>query len=765
MRRPVLLVFFLLGLGLFGGVIGSRGIDEPGPARFPLRLQFRGALAAEGEPQVRAVAVWFGKGQVEPRSAPVSSTAPSGIELPPGRWSLQAEAAGYWGATEYLDVGAEGKEVTLDLWPAGGAEGGFLLPEGERPPKEVAVFFRPAPGSPLALLPPSKAECPVTDGTWRCTLPAGLLDLRFQADGFIPRYQWGIAVPRGRTVSLGRFDLARGSAVLGWVVTADRSRVVEGTRVEIRPRMGANIRQEGEEKRVQSLQFSAPVNERGFFQVDGVPPGAYVVEVSQAPFAPATATVRVIAGEVTEVANPPLVLDLPKMLEVFLSPPVDPDGEPWSVRLAQLDRSTMAMKSFATELADEAGAWTKPGLAKGDYLLKVGPKSGDTWLTQELEIDDDPEPLYLDLKVVKVVGTVRWGKNPLPATLTFGGRFGSSKITAKADEEGRFELNLPKPGDWPVWISSDVPPVARELEKVRIEPKPGKEMAEVNLVLPDTELRGRVVDESDKVVPKAIVSVKSSDTSEPLVQDWADEKGRFALVGLPAGKLLVSADGGEERYSDLVPVQVTEGSKAGEVKLVVRAQVRITGTLVSAAGPVPGARIKAAPAGVPYFGVRSVSSDAQGRFELSLTPSAREMFIAVAAPGFAFRMLRLPVPADRQLTLGVEQSVGTLILETDTPHLNPESDGPVVYLFHQGSVEGLPLLDAWALSSGIVPENPAVSTVPAMEPGGYRACWVLPAERAGLDFGVVPQGRCAEGFLSPNGELRLKLPGMPAATR
>jgi hypothetical protein len=87
-----------------------------------------------------------------------------------------------------------------------------------------------------------------------------------------------------------------------------------------------------------------------------------------------------------------------------------------------------------------------------------------------------------------------------------------------------------------------------------------------------------------------------------------------------------------------------------------------------------------------------------------------------------------------------------------------------VYLFHQGSVEGLPLLDGWALSSGAVPAvpaNPALSVVPAVEPGDYRACWVLPAERTGLDFGIVPQGRCAEGFLSAHGELKLKLPNLP----
>ena len=54
------------------------------------------------------------------------------------------------------------------------------------------------------------------------------------------------------------------------------------------------------------------------------------------------------------------------------------------------------------------------------------------------------------------------------------------------------------------------------------------------------------------------------------------------------------------------------------------------------------------------------------------------------------------------------------------------------------------------------------SVIPDVEPGDYQACWILPEERPGLDFGVPPQGQCAEGFLSPNGELTLKLPSPPA---
>ena len=60
--------------------------------------------------------------------------------------------------------------------------------------------------------------------------------------------------------------------------------------------------------------------------------------------------------------------------------------------------------------------------------------------------------------------------------------------------------------------------------------------------------------------------------------------------------------------------------------------------------------------------------------------------------------------------------------------------------------------------SGEAPASPTLSRIPNVEPGDYRACWMLPSEKAGFDLGVVPQGRCANGFLSPNGELTLRLP-------
>lgn len=759
---------FSLGLLLAAFAFPCGAAAEPSVA-VQVHVSMQGVSskdAAATDLPVRAVAVWYGKGKVEPRTVELTPSKPVTLSLAPGRWVLAAEAAGFWGSEHPIEVTAEAAGVGLNLWPAGRVEGGFLLPDKESAPPQLMAFFRPAPGVVLSQAPPaSKVVCPVEKGTWHCSLPAGSFDIRFQTEGFIPRYQWGVAVPKGKTLSLGRLDLRRGSAVQGWVVTADGSGVGDKARIELRPRMGGPVHKQEEARRLEALTFTAAVHPRGFFQLAGVPPGAYVLEARHERFAPAVTTVRVVAGEVTEIVNPPLTLDLPKTLEVYLTPPLDPWEKPWSLRLLRLDRSSTVLSSLALEPAESGGVWKKAGLAPGQYLLKIGPHTGDTWQVDEVEVGPDLAPLHVDLDVVQVQGTVHLGKNPLAATLSFGGRWGAVRIQAQADEDGKFQVFLPRPGTWSLLISSLVPPVTRELPEVEVRPKPGKDIAEIAVHLPTTKLLGRVVDESGAAVAGAQVSVRRPGTSpEPRIQQRADEDGRFELLGLPEGSLQVGADASDDRSSDLMTVEVAEDRETPPVTLTVRPQLRISGTVISSDGAVAGAKIKAAPAGLPYFGALTVTSDAQGNFEVSLPPRSREMFLAVGAPGFAFRLLRLPVPEDRRMAVGVAQAAGTLIVETEAPHDLLPLDSPRVFVFQGGAFEFISYLRAWAVASGLNQESQTRSVIPFVEPGDYRACWVTPAEKPGLDFGIVPEGRCAQGFLPPNGELTLKLPALRLAT-
>jgi hypothetical protein len=719
---------------------------------------------------VHGVAQWFGKGAVDPVPFSITPSQPAKLKLPPGRWVLQAEAPGYWSKGYQLELKDQGALVPLELWPAGTIEGGFTLQDGVAAPAELVASFRPVPETPASQAPPrSQVLCPVEKErqTWRCTVPAGSLDLRMQAPGFIPRYLWGAKIEAGGTFRPGRLDLRRGSAVLGWIVTADGTPLGNGAEVSLRPRGGEGVRGEGQQQRLEELTFKTPVNSRGFFQVDGVPPGAYILEARHERFAPATTSVRVVPGEVTEIANPPLTLELPKVVEVYVDPATAPSGQPWTAKLQKLDRDSSTVTPVAEGTFSLDGSWRKPGIPPGRYLLRVGMKSGETWWLDQIELTENSAPIQVRLDFVDVKGSLHLGKKPLSAKLWFGGKFGAVRMEAEADEKGAFKALLPRSGDWVVQVESEDPPVEREIPKVKIEPKPGTRRAELDLKLPDTTLRGRVTDEKGGPIGKAIVTALSyGAVREDEVQVRTDDAGHFELRGLLPGTTLVQADAGEDRFAHPVIVDIPESQDSPSIVLIARPQLRLSGTVVSSAGPVTGARIIAVPAGMPYISARTVTSDIQGHFEVVLPPKAQEMFLTVSAPGFAFRMLRLPIPENRQFTVGVDQTVGTLVIEREDALDFLDPNAPMIYLLRNGSSEALSHLLGWALIAGAGQQQDAKrSVIPAVEPGEYQACWVLPAEYDGLSFGVTPQGRCVSGFLTPNGELSLKLPAMRSVDR
>jgi hypothetical protein len=192
------------------------------------------------------------------------------------------------------------------------------------------------------------------------------------------------------------------------------------------------------------------------------------------------------------------------------------------------------------------------------------------------------------------------------------------------------------------------------------------------------------------------------------------------------------------------------------IVLVASSRLRISGIVGSAAGPVSGARVTAAPVGVPYMGVRSVTTDAQGRFSVFLPPDAREADFRVEALGFAFRMLRLAIPSNRMVNLLVDQQAGTLVIEKGVPIDYSDPGGPRIFLIRAGAVEGVEAFERWAVVTGVVQDDPARAVVPLVEPGEYRACWVSGTERQALELGALPSGPCASGSLAANGELTLR---------
>lgn len=738
-----------------------------GPATTP-EVRVALTLEAHALPQhapprgaATVVATWFGPGARAEVRAKARLGSPSTLTLAPGRWVLRAEAKGLWGADVQLEAQPGESSAVLPLWPETTVAGGFLLPGRTAAPHELVVMFRPDRED-LARrgLQPGKATCALGRRGWRCRLPAGVHDLRFQAPGFVPRYLWAVSLRAGEVKRLGRLDLFRGSAVLGWVVAADGRKLGPEVTVELRPRQAGPPGDALARTRLAELSRRTTLNEHGFFQLDGVAPGAYVIEARHPELAPALSTVEVVTGKTTEVSHPPLTLEAPKLAEVFIDPPGGPDGEPWRVELLKLDRDSSVLTPAGGGPAGADGGWRRSGLAPGEYLLRVGRGEADVWYSAEVALEPGSSPFFVRLPLVRVHGTVLFGRGPLQAELTFGGQHGAVRVKASSNDNGEFETYLPKGGDWPVLVTAEKPRLRREVPRLEVQPKPGSDRAEVEIHLAKTVLRGKVLGEDGNPVTRSIVSARSLQGSgERRVQVRTEEDGSFELLGLPQGATLVSAEAEGDLYSDTVIAASSEDEQA-DLVLVARAQTRVRGTVVSAAGPVAGATIKAAPIGVAYLSVRSVTSDALGTFELVLPPAAHEMTLAIGAPGFALRMLRLPIPADRTLAVGLEQAAGTLVIEHDEELDLTDANGPQIFVLKGGALEGLPYLLGWASRQGVDPRDTRRAVLPALEPGAYRACLVWPDERMGLEAGLGPERRCTGGSLQASGELTLKLKGL-----
>ncbi len=724
-----------------------------------IRLVVRGdvelaTLSGQGE------AVWYGKTSRETQNFEIAASHPAALHLPRGRWLIRLAIPGFWAAPIQLELGAEATTVDAVLWPSGVVSGGFTdLPKGEPAPREVMVFFRPDPKVDKAKAPPpGRVTCPVDDDlAFSCKLPLGKFDLQFRVGSFIPRYAWGVQLASGSEKKLGRIDLRKGSSVLGWVATAD-DRSPLGTKITLKPYVGGAEPRQDMRDRLKSRRFKTTVNKQGFFQIDDLPPGAYILEARLLPFALKTTTVRVFEGQVTEVANPALVLELPRTLTLYIQPTVDPWGEPWQVELSEFNRRTQQTTRTLRGEAGYAGVYEQERLTPAEYIVHLQTSREQTWWSETIEMEAEDLSHSITTRIVDVRGTVTLGEDPLEAELMFGGRWGAVRLNTKSDEEGKFQLFLPREGDWQVGVTGHKPPIEREIHKVAIEAAEDTDRAWVELELPDTLVRGQVVNVLGNPV-EAIVTLRSeANLANESVQRSTGEDGRFEMHGIPPGDALISADAGEGRFAEPMAFQVLkDADKQEPLVLTVENYIRLRGAVFSAAGPVPGVRVKVAPAETPYLSVRTATTDAQGRYELVVPPSVAEIHVVVAPPGFALRLLRTPVPKDHQLNLRVDQTVGTLIAELKEPVDWTDPTIPKPYLLRGSAVEGFSFLVSWAHSLGLDLSDRTRISLPFMEPGSYTACLATSAEYMGLALGVLPEGRCDSGKLLAGGTLVLRL--------
>lgn len=751
-----LLVLGFLGLFCFSGSGAFAAPECVSSTRFEIKPKGPVSEGLKGKLVLRPL-----EGEGEPLSFEARVGAPVTVKLPcSSKWEATADFPETWGPRVAVESRASGTTSVsqLVLWPVGRLSGSVKVAEkGQLPPKRLVVTtLPPRPPAPKDV-PKGSLDCPVdAQGKWECPpLPATTFDLVLSAEGFIPQYRWEVKVSPGKTVDLGTLKLERGASVAGWV-DVEGGRIGEDCRARLTPLMapgsGARIAE-----KVRSTGNEVPVRKDGFFQLVGVAPGSYALEVRQEGFATATVHPIEVWPRSETFLRQPVTLKRPIQLELVFSPASDWLGRPWKV---EVYRASGGNASFRDEVyagpTDEQGLVTIANQPPGRFRVHVYDALDNRFDFRDFDVTgaEDARQAF-DLEILTVQGTVRLGKEPLEATLWFGGRYGNPGSKMESGPDGKFHGVLAKDGWWRVDVASSQPSFETRT-RVKVEPD-GQGRATVEIDLPATRVFGRIVDDTGRPVPSAFLEISTEGLD---MHTRANDAGNFDVRGFAEGMALAVASSSrreEEWTSDRISLFLRDGEEVGPIEIRMNKKKRISGTVRSALGPVPGAGIRVVPVHPVKMGGDAVRTDLDGSFTAQVPERTETAAVIVSPPGHALHAFLLSLSEPPQpLTVGRESGN----LEVSVPERSKvEEEGLSLWVLQNGLPLPMQSLYEWALGHGqdIYREN--TYAVPALAPGEYRACLVAQAAVIPwIDSGwTAPLARCATGQLTADGTLRLDL--------
>jgi len=681
------------------------------------------------------------------RVSGISVHARKNVELPatdpltlladaePGQiWRITARADHLWAAQKVVTIAPGENAVTLEIYPAGELSGQVSMTGKETPPRSLTTAFRSA--SDVSQV--GETDCPVVAKKWRCELPAGTWDVRVKARGFISTHRWGIVLPPGGALDAGTIVLRRGSSITGFVAYP---RGVDSRPALVSARPERNGVPYAGSERVDRVAPSATADARGFFQIDGLAPGDYLLSAQSGSLNSEGVRVRVLDGAEAELARP-LLLQRPEPLMLFVDPPTAPDGQRWHVSIGRADRSEG--HPFETDL-DVSGAIHLPRVVPGSYRLTLTTSAGQ-WYAGTVDVVGGSLPVEIHLPFVATRGTVRIADTPLAAVITFGGEHGSVRIAMRSDAEGKFHGFLPHDGVWSGQVTSAEQGVHSAPFETTVRQLEGADSAIVDIALSPTLVSG-VVLLNGSPVEMALVTINSGGS---IAQENTDHDGRFSFDAVPAGDSDIRAEWHGEYLSKAVSRHLVEGDEVRSITLNLESADVIDGTVVSAGGPVPGAVVYAYNSADSDPKLSPTACGIDGSFHERLSPGSSQANIYVTASGFSFRALRAPVNGDL-VTINVQQDGGRLALDFSRP---PFYD-PVVFIGAVPVPYGI--LRMWSQSNGGSAAGGQHLTLMNLQPDTYTVCMPTGRASALALWAGQKTGQCVSGTLESLSELRLSI--------
>ncbi len=639
-------------------------------------------------------------------------------------------------------------------------------PPGQSVPRELAVRVRPS----LELVGQENlawertASCPIRGGEWSCEIPAGRVDLRITGAGVRPAYRWGVVAPPGRTVELGKLRLWRGATISGFV-RPDGKVPQHSVQVDLHPlRVGGSMAG-FHSKPLRSTTLESTSRPWGFFRFDGISPGTYAILVRELGL-PVFGTVPIEVDSDRSVELPKPLRFERLSLSLRITPPKDPYGNLWLVRLASKFPLPEEPRPFREEPADKEGGVRFQDLAPGDYYLSVSTRPSVTsskqpskreallWASKEFRLDKAAS-FEMQISQRYIQGRVLFRGQPLgDASVTLFGE--SSQFRFQADSQGEFAGYVKNEDSWRVRLSSQFPKIEITLQdQVRFERKDWFERTEIRV--PDTSLATVVVDARGKRVPIAavqVLDVLGKVGNHFYTNDYLSPPRPLEIVGLkPGPQRLRGAQGDPPWLGEPVEVQLAEGRNGPLLRLVLPDVVDLHGRILPRFGSPAGVRIFAWPVdGVNSSRGVGEMADEDGDFRLVLPGETRRVNLVVLPPGNSLRILQSEADKNRRLEIPVRRAGGTLIVEGPGAFVEiPERKGT------EAPRLSIPiLLRKWA-DLQATPQSPGRLVVPNVEPGTYTLC---PGDPFTLRRGAEEESRrgCVTGHLEAAGELTLRIP-------
>ncbi|MBI1381419.1 MAG: hypothetical protein GC161_10070 [Planctomycetaceae bacterium] len=325
-----------------------------------------------------------------------------------------------------------------------------------------------------------------------------------------------------------------------------------------------------------------------------------------------------------------------------------PDGAPavGAEVIAQVDPMSLgqsggmtAWRGFRSQTkADDRGRFLLAGLVEGGrYNLEANLETDGARLhvRQQRVREGDGELLLVLEPAPKLLGRVLTPKGEPLADATvratsegptgnpwMGGR--TTMQSTRTDEQGNFRLELDEAGT--VSLEALAPGYAPSASLSVVAPTDA--VHELRL-RPSLTLAGKVVDPAGNPVEGASVAkamtffarMQSAETeSGPTAKTDAD--GRFALVDLPAGEIVLSARHPEHTVSTEVAVELVEGEAPEEIVLSLRRGALVRGVLFAKDGRTD-AGVQIIANAMPAMETRMATTDGAGEFVLERLPPGR----------------------------------------------------------------------------------------------------------------------------------------------